>query len=54
MKDPFHYRLIVLSGDKPLSDDLKWLRKQPDIDVAQKKLTANGVHTTKLSLKVNP
>jgi len=54
MKDPFHYRLIVLSGDKPLSDDLKWLRRQPDIDVAQKELTANGVHTTKLSLKVNP
>jgi len=54
MKEPFHYHLITLSSDKPLSNDLKWLQKQTDIVTAQKELVVNGIHTSTFLLRVTP
>ena len=54
MSEPFHYSLITLSSNKPLHNDLKWLKKQANPLKAQKKLAENGVQASTFSLKVNP
>ena len=52
MKQSFHYRVFVLSGNKSLSDDLKWLMNQANSATAEKELISKGIEAIKFDIKL--
>ena len=52
MKQSFHYRVFVLSGNKSLSDNLKWLTNQANSATAEKELISKGIEAIKFDIKL--
>ena len=54
LKEPFSYRLIALSGDKPVDQDMEWLSSQSDWAGAVAKLAEKAVQVVTRDHRVEP
>jgi len=52
MKQPFHYRVVVLSSNKSLSGNLQWLIRQANFETAEKQLISKGIEVNKFDIKL--